>query len=435
MPPTTTSGMSVSPSLSPSPSSSSYSTRTITFDTGYPTPVSQTSGPAPTATDTSPSLGGAFGSGGVPVATIFYFVAFVAGLIAVFYAIHRVRRNRRRRLQEQNGDSESGGRTLHTATYRPDDEEGCPPPQYRAYAADEPSLDPEMTIIYPDQAHYASSHLGLLSSTPALSSPSVDDDDSVNAYMASSRPTLQTNSTNTTGATTTTTITTTTTTTTTAPGSSTTSTSTSPTIIQRSIMAPNANILTTAPLNSSDRLDQHPQHQNQHQERQEGSHMSSVPVITAPSPAFTFTVSRHLHILRNGLAGRNNIHQSGSGRRSSTPVSTSTTDTSTGGTNNRLSTPNMQSTSQVDAPNRNSFAGSISSTGSGSGSTSESGLVVIVPHQQQHPVLNRLRSEGPPPYIPMAPEAALPSLPPEYDTAIAPSTTPSTTITTTPDSL
>ncbi|KAF9141000.1 hypothetical protein BGX30_005611 [Mortierella sp. GBA39] len=449
MPPTATSGMAVSPSLSPSPSSSSSSsssphttlpTLTITFDTGYPTPVSQTSGSVPTATDTSPSLGGAFGSGGVPVATIFYFVAFVAGLIAVLYAIHRVRRNRLRRLQEQNGDSASGGRTLHTATYRPEDEEGCPPPQYRAYAADEPPLDPEMTIIYPAQAHYASSNLGLLSFTPALSSPSVDDDDSVNADMASSRPTIQTNSTDTTAATTTTatTITTTTTTTTTAPGSSTTSSSTSPTIIQRSIMAPNANILTTTPLNSTDRLDQHPQHQSQHQEQQEGGHRSSVPVITAPSPAFTFTVSRHLHILRNGLEGRNNIHQSGSSRRNSTPVSASTTGMSTGGTastNNRLSTPNMQSTSQIHTPNRNSFAGSISSTGSGSGSTSESGLVVIVPNQQQHPVLNRLRSQGPPPYIPMAPEVALPSLPPEYDTAIASSTTPSTTITATPSSL
>ncbi|KAK3824187.1 MAG: hypothetical protein JOS17DRAFT_752173 [Linnemannia elongata] len=450
MPPTTTSGMSVSPSLSPSPSSSSstspssslyttFPSWTTTFDSGYPTPVSQTSGPSPTATDSPPSQG-AFGPGGVPVATIFYFVAFVSGLVAIIYTIHRIRSNRRRRLQEQNGDSESGGRTRHTATYRPEDDEGCPPPQYRAYAADEPSLDPEMTIIYPDQAHYASSHLGLLSFTPALSSPSVNDDDSVNAYLASSRPTLQTNSTGTT-TTTTTTITTTSTTTAAAPGSSTGSPSASPTIIQRSIMAPNANILTTTPLNSADRLDQYSQHQNQNQnqnqEQQQGDHTSSVPVISAPSPAFTFTVSRHLPILRNGLAGSNNIHQSGSGRRSSTPpVSNSTTVTGTGGTastNNRLSTPDMQSVSQINAPNRNSFAGSISSIGSGS--TSQSGLLVAVPQQQQHPVLNRLRSQGPPPYIPVAPEAALPRLPPEYDTAIAPATTPSTTTATTPGSL
>ncbi|KAF9146468.1 hypothetical protein BG015_011583 [Linnemannia schmuckeri] len=437
MPPTTTSGMSVSPPPSPSPSPSS-STRpsssphttlpvsTTTFDAGYPTSRTQTARPAPTATDSSPSVGGAFGPGGVPVATIFYFVAFVVALIAIIYTIHRVRRNRRRRLQEQNGDSESGGRTRHTSTYRPEDDEGCPPPQYRAYAADEPSLDPEMTIIYPEQAHYASSHLGLLSFTPALSSPTADNDDSVNPYLASSRPPLHTNSTGTTTTTTTTTITTTTTTTSAASGSSLASPSASPTITQRSIMAPNANILTTTPLNSADRLDQY-QHQYQHQEQQHGSHMSSVPVISAPSPAFTFTVSRHLPILRNGLAGSNNIHQSGLGRRSTTPpVSNST---GTGGietTNNQLSTPDMQSVSQIHSPNRNSFAGSISSTGSGSGS--QSGLVVVAP-QQQHPVLNRLRSQGPPPYIPVPPEAALPRLPPEYDTAIAPTFTTTTTTT------
>ncbi|OAQ32577.1 hypothetical protein K457DRAFT_16140 [Linnemannia elongata AG-77] len=448
MPPTTTSGMSVFPSPSPSPSSSSSSitpssspnttppTWPTTFDTGYPTSVSQTS--APTATETS-SLGGAFGPGGVPVATIFYFVAFVSGLVILIYTIHRVRRNRRRRLLEQNGSSDSDGRTRNTATYRPDDEEGCPPPQYRAYAADEPPLDPEMTIIYPDQAQYASSHLGLLSFSPALSSPSVDDNDSINAYMAPSHPTLQTDSAGpATSTTITTTITTTTSTPCTAPGSSTASPSASPTIIQRSIMAPNANILTTTPLSSTDRLDLHPQHQSQNQGHQQGGHMSSVPVISAPSPVFTFTAS-HLPILRNGLAGSNNIHQSGSGRSSSTPpTSSSTTGTGTGtggtaSTNNRLSTPDLQSTLRVPTPNRVIFAGPNSSTGSGNGggSTSQSGLAVVEPQQQQHPILNRLRSQGPPPYIPVAPEVALPRLPPEYDTAIASSTVPATTTTTT----
>ncbi|KAF8926503.1 hypothetical protein BGZ47_002684 [Haplosporangium gracile] len=438
MPPTTTSGMSVSPSPSPSPSPSS-STRsssnprttlpasTTTFDGGYPISFSQTAGPTPTATESSPSVGGAFGSGGVPVATIFYFVAFVAALIAIIYTIHRVRRNRRRRLQEQNGDGESGGRTRHTATYRPEDDEGCPPPQYRAYAADEPSLDPQMTVIYPEQAHYASSHLGLLSFTPALSSLSADNDDSVNPYLASSRPPLHTNSTGTT-TTTTTTITTTTTTTSGASGSSFASPSASPTITQRSIMAPNANILTATPLNSADRLDQH---QHQHQEQQPRSHMSSASVISAPSPAFTFTVSRHLPILRNGPAGSNNIHQSGLGRRSTTPpVSNSTGTDGIASTNNQLSTPDMQSVSQIHSPNRINFAGSIPSTGSSSGNGSQSGLVAVA-SQQQHPVLNRLRSQGPPPYIPVPPEAALPRLPPEYDTAIAPTTTTTATTSTT----
>ncbi|KAG0374400.1 hypothetical protein BGX24_010445 [Mortierella sp. AD032] len=368
--------------------------------------MTQTASPTPSS---SPSQSGSFGPGGVPVSTIFYFIAFVSSLVALAYTIHRVRRNRRRRLQEQNGDNEAGGRNRHTTTYRPEDDEGCPPPQYRAYATDETSLDPEMTIIYPAEAHYATSHLGLLSFTP-LSSPSADEDDSVNAYMASSSPTLQANSTGTTS-TTTTTITTTTTNTATASGSTTVSPSSSPIIIQRSIMAPNANILTTTPLNSTDRLEQRPQPQPE-VEQQHGGHMSTAPVISAPSPAFTFTVSRHLPILRNGLAGSNNIHQSGSGRRSSTPVSSngpaSTSD-------NRLTTPDIQSVSQINSPNRNSFAGSISSIGSGSGS--QSGLATA---QQQQPVLNRLRSQGPPPYIPLSPDSSLPRLPPEYDTAVAP---------------
>ncbi|KAG0295197.1 hypothetical protein BGZ96_012299 [Linnemannia gamsii] len=134
-------------------------------------------------------------------------------------------------------------------------------------------------------------------------------------------------------------------------------------------MAPNANILITTPLDSSDRLQQHPQPQLQHPEQQHGSHLASAPVISAPSPAFTFTVSRHLPILRNGLTGSL----------------------------------------------RSGFAGSISSIGSGSGTQSGP----VAQSQQQHqPVLNRLRSQGPPPYIPMAPETALPRLPPEYNTAI-----------------
>ncbi|KAF9119770.1 hypothetical protein BGW39_011945 [Mortierella sp. 14UC] len=405
MPPTVTSGMSASLSPSPSPSSSIRPTSrsstvpiwTSTSDSGYP--LTQTAAPAPSSTDSTPSQSGTFGPGGVPVATIFYFIAFVSGLVAFAYTVHRIRRNRRRRLQEQNGDNEAGGRNRHTSTYRPEDDEGCPPPQYRAYAADETSLDPEMTIIYPAQGHYATSHLGLLSFTPTLSSPSADDDDPVSAYMASSRPALQTSSTGTT-------------TTTTASGSTPVSPSSSPIIIQRSIMAPNANILTTSPLSSTDRLEQRPQQlhpEQQEPEQQHGGHMSTAPVITAPSPAFSFTVSRHLPILRNGLAGSNNIHPAGSGPRPSTPVSSS----GLASTNNsRLSTPDIQSVSQICTSNRNNFASNV-----GSGSGSQSGLAAV---QQQQPVLNRLRSQGPPPYIPMAPEAALPRLPPEYDAAIAP---------------
>ncbi|KAG0310389.1 hypothetical protein BGZ97_012598 [Linnemannia gamsii] len=186
-------------------------------------------------------------------------------------------------------------------------------------------------------------------------------------------------------------------------------------------MAPNANILTRTPLDSADRLEQH-----QNPEHHHGSHMASVPVISAPSPAFSFSVSRCLPISRNGLAGSNNIHQSGSGRRSSAPVSNSTSTGSIVSTNN-LSTPDIHSVAQINSTNRNNFAGSISST-----VNSQLEPVDVQLQQQHQPVLNRLRSEGPPPYIPVAPEAALPSLPPEYNTAIITPLNASASITTGP---
>ncbi|KAF9096414.1 hypothetical protein BGX23_011345 [Mortierella sp. AD031] len=164
-------------------------------------------------------------------------------------------------------------------------------------------------------------------------------------------------------------------------------------------MAPNANILTSTPLGSTERLEQ---------QQHTGDYMPSVPVIRAPSPAFTFAASRNPPILRNGPAGNNSINQSGSGRRSTSPIS------STDPTSNTT----------ADA----FFDGSTSTTGSGSGSGN--GMVEGSSNSQsgqhtQHPVLNRLRSQGPPPYIPVPPEAALPRLPPEYNTAIAPLGNPS----------
>jgi hypothetical protein len=173
--------------------------------------------------------------------------------------------------------------------------------------------------------------------------------------------------------------------------------STSPTTIQRSIMAPNANVLTAPTPNST--------------EQHHRDHMPTIPVISALSPAFTFTASRHSSFLRNspGPVDSNNTNlQAGSGRRSSAPVSNS--DPASTNSNSNLSTPVIQSVSQIDASNSDSL--STPAVGSDSDSHSEFAAA------EQHPVLNRLRSEGPPPYIPMPPEAALPCLPPEYDTAV-----------------
>lgn len=217
---------------------------------------------------------------------------------------------------------------------------GCPPPQYRAYVLDQPYTDPEMTVAHPEQAHNPlhlatqrtrgprdslSSQHGLLSSEPSSEPTTHIDPTAV-------RPIL------------TTVITTTTTTTTTT----TLSPPTSP--VPRSIAAPNANI------------------------PNEITQSSAGPVISAPSPTFSFASARQASILRAGLGGSNNMHQSA--RRGSAA-------------NN--SSPEASTEDQMTELRGNS---------------SRPGIL--------QPALNRLRSQGPPPYIPLAPEEAAPQLPPEY---------------------
>ncbi|KAG0357307.1 hypothetical protein BC939DRAFT_524526 [Gamsiella multidivaricata] len=328
---------------------------------------------------------------GISVQTVFYGIAFLALFIAVIYTIHMIRKDRRRRrLERERRDSESagasGGQTRYTATYRPEDDDVCPPPQYRTHLQDQPYIDPEMAMVYPDQVYYIpdrvastsesmSSHQGLLDTHPLPALP-------VAAGGSLHRPII------------TTTITTTTTTTTTTTCSSPSTPS------ARSINAPNA----SANANATAGLDT---------EEHATAIATSSPVISAPSPAFTFTAGRHMSILRSGLRGSNNIHTSG--RRSSPPVTAQSTNSSssspTHGPAEISAAPAEPSNfeSVVNMPETDTRTESTSAMTEQAGN-SRSGIL--------QPILNRLRSQGPPPYIPMSPEEALPRLPPDYTTTL-----------------
>ncbi|KAF8923341.1 hypothetical protein BGZ58_003068 [Dissophora ornata] len=73
-----------------------------------------------------------------------------------------VRQDRRRRRLEQENPESGNRRTRHTATYRPEDNDAvCPPPQYRSYALDQVYVEPEMSTVYPDEAHHLGHRRGL----------------------------------------------------------------------------------------------------------------------------------------------------------------------------------------------------------------------------------------------------------------------------------
>ncbi|KAG0056808.1 hypothetical protein BGZ83_003426 [Gryganskiella cystojenkinii] len=396
------SSASPSSSLSLVPSSS----LTSTFG-GFPTTQTIIGTTAPTASVVPSNGGGVATQGssgpGQSIETGLSFLAFLCLVVAILYTVRKVRRDRqlRRLAQEGTGDNNlengnNGGGHRSTNRAEEVDEAGCAPPQYRVYALDQPYVDPEMSVIYPDPIHYQvhlathrthargqhdsmSSHRGLLS--PSTSSLTQDYEEDVQGSEPA-RPPLNT------------TITTTTTTTTVTTFSS---PPTSP--VSRSIAAPNANVLTANPIGDTSASESE----------------TAAPVINAPSPAFTFASGRHLSILRAGLGGSNNIYQSSSNRHhrhSSSTVSSSPlpADTSLLNTNRQSSTPRSSQMSGSSLMMTEQNGGNNSSS-----SSIRSGVL--------HPgSLNRLRSQGPPPYVPLAPEEAAPQLPPEYDTTVGATT-------------
>lgn len=274
------------------------------------------------------------------------------------------------------------------------------PPQYRAYMLDQPYTDSETAIVYPDSVHYGTEqgliqHLAVVEQQERSqrTAAALADQDSSDEDDGIERPML------TTTMTTTTTTTTTTTVVVPAPRSSTT--------------AATAGTTGTA---------------------LEGETESALPTtttITQPAPAHaqTFFSGRHLSILRMGLSNYNHNHSRSSSRSSS---SASVYSNSSGGS--RSTTSQQQ---QRPAPQRRQMwtnpaqytesymiidRGASTATSStanngandnGTSGSSDSPLAAVMP-----PTLYRLRSMGPPPYIPTSDDEEAPALPPSYNVVV-----------------
>lgn len=128
----------------------------------------------------------------------------------------------------------------------------------------------------------------------------------------------------------------------------------------------------------------------------------NMPVIAEPAPAASFLSGRHLSILRFGLGGSNNIRFGSSSHRNSRHSETSSASRSRS-PSPTLSSP-RSSTALLTVPEN--------STGDSQPQMTE----VTSSRSLSHPVLHRLRSQGPPPYIPSTEEA--PPLPPSYNVTV-----------------
>lgn len=207
----------------------------------------------------------------------------------------------------------------------------------------------------------------------------------------------------------------------------------------RSITAPNANNVASSATADSDVSPSEQERARYDSERSvmtsretatmsdQGTH-GSVPVISAPSPAFSFAAARQLFISRNGRRN-NGSHRAGA---SSTPPPMAAARSTTSLAMSAASSPSgSRSTSPAPASSQNLLSNvntihntsnrssmiDIQGGASGAGammterSGSDSGIL--------QPTLNRLRSQGPPPYVAVPSEGTPPQLPPEYRTAVA----------------
>ncbi|KAG0259494.1 hypothetical protein BG011_002606 [Mortierella polycephala] len=381
-------------------------------ETGTRTTLSRVSTPTATNSERSGKI-----DSNISIETVFYFIAFLVIMVAVVYVVDMARRRRKRRrlAREQNQDPEAALQSGHNSTYRPqneNDEDGSPPPQYRAYTLDQPYVDPEMVLLYPDQAHC---RLETNSSTGSASSQQgLIRNNSPSAGTASSsmmddlqRPLHTTANT----------------------AAAATSTSTS-----RSITAPNANNIATPdtdavacvtidqdqtqPLTS--RLNSNNSN-NGSPVTTSNSNGASVPVISAPSPAFSFTSGGPWSRFRSELGRNNRRHSRNTSRDLPTNASTAATAITTAADpaamESRPVSQITQSSELLLAAPSIVAAEQEASAELGSSTTmteriggSGSGIL--------HPSLLRLRSQGPPPYVPLTTDDALPQLPPEYNTAV-----------------
>ncbi|KAG0059855.1 hypothetical protein BGZ89_012749 [Linnemannia elongata] len=334
---------------------------------------------------------GGYGLGPLSLKSVFYFIGFLGLVIALFYTIFVVRR--RRRHNNRPRDPEMAEHRGARATYRPDSGDEVSPPQYRAYMLDQPYTDPESVIVYPDSVHYGTEqgiiqHLAVLQqqerSQRTTTAASSTDQDSTNDDNLE-RPMLTT--------TMTTTTTTTTTTTVVSPRSSTAATASG------TIEGGEAEATTST-------------------------------TITEPAPAHaqTFFTGRHLSILRMGLSNYSHNHS-----RSSRPNNSRSSSSSSNSSSGSRSTTQLRPVRQMwtnPAQYTESYliihpANTTSNSANSNGTSGSNGTGSSLP-----PTLSRLRSMGPPPYIPTSDDEEAPALPPSYNVVVETSSASSASSTT-----
>ncbi|KAF9174631.1 hypothetical protein BGX21_006209 [Mortierella sp. AD011] len=144
-------------------------------------------------------------------------------------------------------------------------------------------------------------------------------------------------------------------------------------------------------------------------------------IVATPPPVATPITGRDQSIIGYDLSGSNNIHNMG--------IRTPTLPTTAIGvysTNpNSQSTTEFRSTSSTLSHPEQSLLSVPATTSQNTAIRQSEGnpMTERVGNRRRssilQPILNRFRSQGPPPYIPMSPEEAVPHLPPEYATAVS----------------
>ncbi|KAF9995086.1 hypothetical protein BGZ79_000118 [Entomortierella chlamydospora] len=144
-------------------------------------------------------------------------------------------------------------------------------------------------------------------------------------------------------------------------------------------------------------------------------------IVATPSPVAAPIAGRDQSIIRHDLSGSSDIHNMGI-RTPTLP----TTATGVYSTNpNSQSTTEFRSTSSTLSHPEQSLLSVPATTSQNTAIRQPEGspMTERVGNRRRssilQPILNRFRSQGPPPYIPMSPEEIVPHLPPEYATAVS----------------
>ncbi|KAG0044749.1 hypothetical protein BGZ83_009983 [Gryganskiella cystojenkinii] len=340
--------------------------------------------------------------------SVLFFLGFLVIMVTAFYAIYLGRRNRRRfRHPESDPEmAETGDGTRANSTWRPDTSDEDGPPQYRAYMLDRPYADAGVAIVCPHQAHLGTQqglvqHLAIIQQQQLLNQ---DPQDPFRHLLT----------------TTTTTTTTTTSTTMTSPPAQ---DSTNDNIV--------ASTLNSSAETTSDDAAASEDHSPVVHDL--AVHETEITPVQPAAQSHThthhaFPGGRHISILlglRGGSNSNRNSRSSWSSRsntsgsspltsptasRSTSPARSPSTIAAAAAGHNLLSIPTLALGSRHSSPRTSTDSHDVNL----SRSNSNGNRMLEVAHP---PGLYRLRSSGPPPYIPQT-QAEAPPLPPSYNALI-----------------